>query len=60
MIKVHQCEVMSESAKYILIDECHLDDHFCATFRYEIETTNDKADGHRVDWLNCPYCREKL
>jgi hypothetical protein len=60
MTSVHQCDVMTESARYILIDEYILDNVPCETYTYEIQTTRDKAEGQRVHWLHCPYCGEKL
>jgi hypothetical protein len=60
MTNVHQCEVMDECSKYILVDEYHVDSLLCETYIYEIETTQDKAEGNRVHWLHCPYCGKKL
>jgi hypothetical protein len=60
MTSVHQCEVMEESAMYILVDQYHIDGKLCETYIYEIETTKDELKGERKYWIHCPYCGEKL
>ena len=60
MVKVHQCEIACEKSIYILTDSCYLEDHYCDSYIYEIQVTENKAEGKRVSWNNCPYCGEKI